>query len=49
MPNEYIETNDQIQNEDTKVSLSQDEISINRTIKNSPQTPLEKSILQKIK
>ena len=49
VPNEYKEINNQTKNDQIKISLGQDDITINRTIKNSPPTSLEKSILQKIK
>ena len=49
IPNEYKEINNQTKNEQIDISSGQDEISINKTIKNSPPTSLEKSILKKIK
>ena len=49
IPTEEKDIKDQDQNQNVKVSLGQDKIKINETIKNSQPSSLEKSILKKIK
>ena len=49
LPSEIENKNIKKENNEMKVTFGKDELKINETIKNSNPTPLEKSILKKIK